>query len=602
MPLAGAAALQLVECPYSGAARRLTLALPLGKPEQLACRPEYMTPELDRRAVDASCSRPGEGQRHRTPMAALEAISRGIAIAPDLNQLCRLVQGELATVLESSAFYLGLYNAESESVEVVMQFEAGVELPGGVVPIGSGLMGQVIRKREPRLIRRWSVEGPRVQVQYATGVPGLPESAITVPLLVGNRVVGVLGVQSVEPNAFDEDDMALLEAVGGLVAAGIESLRHSSKLDVQLLQRISELEAILTNMAEGLLIVDDLGRVIRLNPAARHLLSVDENSSIIVGELLSDTELERGAASGDQAIRAVANALRTLVSALQHAESVRDLEVELGESRVLSFTSAPIQIAGRLAGGVIVFRDVTERHEIERLKDQMLREVEERSRGQLAEIERLARLRRFLSPQVAEAVASGGEESLRAQRREVCVVFCDIRGSTAFSESTEPEEAMAVFAAYHEALGAVVSQHGGTIEHRAGDGMMIIFNAPLPCTEPARRAVRMALAMRSRFDELAERWRRRGHELGLGIGISLGYATVGLVGAADRFDYTANGGTVVLAARLCDEAAAGQIVASQRVIGAIDEEMEIEPLGDLMLKGFPRPMRAYNIASMRDSS
>jgi class 3 adenylate cyclase/putative methionine-R-sulfoxide reductase with GAF domain len=536
-------------------------------------------------------------------MAALEAISRGIAIASDVNQLCRSVQRELARVLgPSRLFLLGLFDVASESVEVVMQYEGGVELPGGVVPLGNGLMGQVIRKRESRLIRHWSVEGPRVQVQYATGVPGLPESAITVPLLVGKQVVGILGVQSYEPNTFDEDDLALLEAVGGLVAAGIESLRHSSNLDAQLLRRISELEAILTNMAEGLLIVDDLGRVIRLNLAARHLLSVGENTSIIVGELLSDAEPEHGAASGDQAMREVAAALRSLVSALQRGESVRDLEVELGESGVLSFTGAPIQMAGRLAGGVIVFRDVTERHEIERLKDQMLSEVEERSRRQLVEIERLARLRRFLSPQVAEAVASGGEESLRAQRREVAVVFCDIRGSTAFSENTEPEEAMAVFATYHAALGEVVSQHGGTIEHRAGDGMMVIFNAPLPCSEPARRAVRMALAMRSRFDELAERWRRRGHELGLGIGISLGYATVGLVGADDRFDYTANGGTVVLAARLCDEAAAGQIVASQRVIGAIDDLLETEALGELTLKGFPRQMRAYNIISMRDSS
>lgn len=557
-------------------------------------------PEANQLAVRAGAEALAQ-ERLRGRMAALRAISRGVALPDGLDELCRMIQRELDRVLQASVFFLGLYERASESIEVVMQFESGVELPGGVFPIGHGLIGQVVRQREPRLIRHWSVEGPRVQVQYATGRPGLPESAIAVPLLAGDSVIGVLSAQSYEPEAFDENDVVLLEAVGGLAAAGIQSLRHSARLDAQLLHRISELEAILTNMAEGLLIVDDVGRVVRLNHAARQLLSVGE-SSIVFGQLLNQAELERWFGADKDVVTAEAEALRTLVSALQKGESVRDLEVELGDSRILSFTGAPIANAGGPAGGVIVFRDITERREVERLKDDMLRQVQERSDRQLAEIERLARLRRFLSPHVAEAVASGGEESLRAQRREVAVVFCDIRGSTAFSENTEPEEAMAVFAAYHEALGEIVSQHGGTIEHRAGDGMLVIFNAPLPCPDPAARAVRMALAMRSRFEELADRWRRRGHDLGLGIGISLGYATVGLVGAADRFDYTANGGAVVLAARLCEEASAGQILVSQRVVGAIECGLEAEPLGELTLKGFPRPTRAYNILAVSDQS
>jgi adenylate cyclase len=239
---------------------------------------------------------------------------------------------------------------------------------------------------------------------------------------------------------------------------------------------------------------------------------------------------------------------------------------------------------------------------IKRYQDELAewnRTLEERVRQQVEQIERLGRLRRFLSPQVAELVASGGEELLRSQRRQVAVVACDLRGSTAFSENAEPEEAMAVFSAYHDAMGRIVAEFDGTIEHRAGDGMIVLFNAPLECPDAAERAVRMAMAMRVRMEELCAEWRRRGHELGFGAGVSFGYATLGLVGHEGRYDYTANGSVVVLAARLCAEAHAGQILVSQRVVGALDGALQSEPLGDLDLKGFPRPVPAYNAVSLR---
>jgi adenylate cyclase len=238
---------------------------------------------------------------------------------------------------------------------------------------------------------------------------------------------------------------------------------------------------------------------------------------------------------------------------------------------------------------------------IKRYQDELAewnRTLEERVREQVDEIERLGRLRRFLSPQVAELVASGGEEALRSQRRQIAVVYCDLRGSTAFSENAEPEEAMAVFAEYHEALGRLVFELEGTIEHRAGDGMLVLFNAPLPCPEPAQRAVRLALAMRAKVDELCVQWRRRGHELGFASAVSLGFATLGLVGHEGRYDYTANGSVVVLAARLSAEALAGQIVVSQRVLGALGDGVEAEPLGELELKGLPRPVAAYNVVAL----
>jgi class 3 adenylate cyclase len=210
----------------------------------------------------------------------------------------------------------------------------------------------------------------------------------------------------------------------------------------------------------------------------------------------------------------------------------------------------------------------------------------------------LGRLRRFLSPSVAEIVASGGEEALKGHRRQVAALFCDLRGSTAFSENAEPEEAMEVFDAYHRALGELIYQFDATIDHRAGDGMMVIFNDPLVCDAPARRAVELALAMRARMEELQHGWRRRGHELGFAVGVSFGYATMGLVGYEGRYDYMANGSVVVLAARLCHEAEAGQIVVSQRVVGMLDDEIDAEPLGELALKGLPRPVAAFNVRSL----
>ena len=223
------------------------------------------------------------------------------------------------------------------------------------------------------------------------------------------------------------------------------------------------------------------------------------------------------------------------------------------------------------------------------------RTLEQRVREQVEELERLGHLRRFLSPSVAEIIASGGEEALQSHRRQVAALFCDLRGSTAFSENAEPEEAMEVFGEYHAALGELVFRYDGTIEHREGDGMMVIFNDPVPCDDPARRAVALGVAMRDRIGDLQAGWRKRGHTLGFGVGISLGYATLGLVGFEGRYDYVANGSVVVLAARLCAEAEAGQIVVSQRVIGALEDAVEWEPLGDLTLKGLPRPVPAFNV-------
>jgi adenylate cyclase len=226
-------------------------------------------------------------------------------------------------------------------------------------------------------------------------------------------------------------------------------------------------------------------------------------------------------------------------------------------------------------------------------------ELEARVNTQLEELQRMNRLRRFLSPQVAELVINSGDDSvLNSHRREIVVVFCDLRGFTAFAESSEPEEVMGVLSEYHAALGELIFRHEGTLERFTGDGLMVFFNDPIPLDKPARRAVEMALAMRDRVRTLVEGWSRLGHDLGFGVGIAQGFATLGRIGYEGRFDYAAIGTVTNLAARLCGEAAAGQVLISQRVFSAVEDVAVGESVGALELRGFSRPIRAFGVSRM----
>jgi adenylate cyclase len=231
------------------------------------------------------------------------------------------------------------------------------------------------------------------------------------------------------------------------------------------------------------------------------------------------------------------------------------------------------------------------------------RTLEERVQRQVQELERLARLRRFLAPQLAEVIASDQHEQvLESHRREVTVVFCDLRGFTAFSETTEPEEVMGVLREFHAAMGELIYRYEGTLERFTGDGMMIFFNDPLPCSDPAERAIHIAISMRSRVAELKARWQRRGHQLDFAVGVAMGYATLGKIGFEGRFDYAAIGTVTNLAARLCDEAKGNQILVSQRIYSAVEALVEAETVGELSLKGFSRPILGYNITALKETS
>jgi adenylate cyclase len=280
-----------------------------------------------------------------------------------------------------------------------------------------------------------------------------------------------------------------------------------------------------------------------------------------------------------------------MVSGIDELDSVVRC-IEMGATDYLSKPLNPQILGARINASLAA----------KRLRD-LDKEYLERQTALTATIERQrVELSRFLSPQVAALVSSpNGEQLLAGHRRQITAVFCDLRGFTAFAETAEPEELFGVLRDYHEAMGAMIVEHGGTLEHFAGDGIMIFFNDPVLQPDHVERAVRMAVAMRERFADLAVRWRKLGYELAFGVGIAVGYATLGRIGFDGRFDYGAIGNAVILASRLSSDAKGGQILLSQRAFAAVEEMVEAESVGELALKGFSRPVPAVNVIALRNA-
>jgi adenylate cyclase len=274
--------------------------------------------------------------------------------------------------------------------------------------------------------------------------------------------------------------------------------------------------------------------------------------------------------------------------------------IELGAEDYLPKPFDPVLLRARIGACL----------EKKRLRDQEIllrsqleewnKTLEQRVQEQVAQLDRLGRLKRFFSPQLAELIVAGGaDDPLKTHRREVTVVFLDLRGFTAFAETAEPEEVMGVLREYHAEMGKLILEHEGTLERFTGDGMMVFFNDPVPVSNPAERAIRMALTMRERVKDLCAKWRKLGYELDFGVGIAQGYATIGGIGFEGRWDYGAIGTVTNLASRLCGEAKPSQILVSQRLLGTVEEMVEVELVGELTLKGFHRPVTAHNILGLK---
>jgi len=231
--------------------------------------------------------------------------------------------------------------------------------------------------------------------------------------------------------------------------------------------------------------------------------------------------------------------------------------------------------------------------------DEWNRSLTEKVKEQVEELQRVNRLKRYLSPQIAETILGENENLFKSHRREITVVFLDLRGFTAFSDSAEPEEVMEVLRGYHAAMGKLIFAFDGTLERFAGDGIMIFFNDPIPCADHTEKAIRMALDMRRKVEDLRTEWLKKGYDLDLGIGLAAGYATLGNIGFEGRMDYGAIGNVTNLAARLCAEAKARQILTNQRTLSKIETLVDYEPLEELQLKGVSRPVAAFNIVRFK---
>ena len=320
---------------------------------------------------------------------------------------------------------------------------------------------------------------------------------------------------------------------------------------------------------------------------------------------IADVTLEQGYSEGDPFVLSAVKlgGYRSVLSVpLLHEDEVVGV-ISIFRQEASSFSDEHVSLLQNFAAQAVIaienarlLSDLRERtQELSALNEQL----EQRVADQVGEIERMGRLRRFLPPQVADLiVASGSEKQLESHRREITALFCDLRGFTGFSESADPEDVMTLLREYHEAIGESIIKYSGTLERYAGDGVMVVFNDPVPVENPALQAVLMALEMRDAIAALTETWRRWGHEIGFGIGIAHGFATLGTIGFEGRFDYAAIGTVSNVASRLCDEAKPGQILISPRVLTKVENAVKVEPVGEFELKGIRRPLAAYNVVDL----
>jgi PAS domain S-box-containing protein len=377
--------------------------------------------------------------------------------------------------------------------------------------------------------------------------------------------------------------------------------------DVSELQRQKHhLQSLLENSPTAIVQVDLADTIVAWNPAAEALFGYRRQEAI--GRNIDDL------VANSEDVRAEAAECNKQAREMGHVHLVTRRTRKDGALVDVEVLVAPVVSGGELQSYYVLYHDIGELMRARREAEEATRtvraqadELTELNRTlnarvdeQVEEIERMSRLRRFLTPQVADVILAAGAESvLESHRSEITAVFCDLRGFTQFAEVNEPEDVMRVLREYHAAMGEIIVEYGATLEHFEGDGMMLFFNDPIPVADPANRAVRMAIAMRDRAAELSSAWRRHGYDLGFGVGVARGYATLGRIGFEGRFDYGAVGPVVNMASRLGSAAASGQLLISLRVFAEVEDVIEAEPAGELEMKGFHGPQQVFNVIGIK---
>jgi len=550
------------------------------------------------------------------------------AILENATRICEATFGSLL-LCEGEAYHrAALYNAPPQFEE--FNKNAPI-LRRGMAPT----VDHAIDTRQVRHTLDAAVEEPDAPIARYAGARTL----LDVPMLKADEAIGIIGIYRQEVRSFSDTQIDLVKNFAAQAVIAIENARLLSELRESLDQQTAtadvlriissspgELEPVFQAMLENAtrLCEAKFGMMYRFDGVAFHFAAevdsprdyVEFNKQRGAFRPVPGGQLERvmltkevchtpdDAAMIVPGFAAKLAGARTQVIVPMLKDSNLIGAIIIYRQEVRPFTEKQIELVKNFAAqAVIAIENARLLNELRERTEEVVKlnqQLEARVADQVGEIERMGRLRRFLPPQVADLiVASGTEKQLESHRREITALFCDLRGFTGFSESSDPEDVMTLLRQYHAAIGEIIIKYSGTLERYAGDGVMVVFNDPVPVDNPALQAVRMALEMRAALGALIEKWRRLGHELGFGIGIAHGYATLGTIGFEGRFDYAAIGTVSNVASRLCDEAKPGQILISPRVLMAVEDAISAEPAGDFALKGISRPLTAYNVVGAK---
>jgi GAF domain-containing protein len=564
------------------------------------------------------------------------------AILDRAERLCDAYASGLQLVNEAGTHLrlLALHGEDQGSFPTGTEFDLNEPL-GMSQAVREGRAVQIEDLKDTDLYRQGH-EGRRKMVD----VEGV-RTHLNVPLMRGTKAFGNITLSRQELRPFTPDQIALVETFAEQAVIAIENARQFRELQTRLqreaatreiLQVISQsqddeipvLETIVRNAAQ--LCRARLVGISLVNEARTHARYAavwgDHNNIFLIGhqfdmngphqvaETIREAQVIHTENLADHPLYLARDPIRvkiveevgvrTFLTVPLIKDGVAFGCLNLNRNEVDPFDDAEIQLIETFAQQAVIaiesvrqFRALADRTaEVEALNTGL----ETKVAAQVDQLERLGRLRRFLSPQVADAVITSGDTGLLSSHRAmIATLFCDIRGFTAFCERAEPEETIEVLQTYHKAMGALIAEFGAGVDTRAGDGIMVIFNDPLPCDDPTGDAVRLAFAMQARMAELCAGWRRMGHRLGFGVGISLGYATVGMVGSEGRYDYTASGTAVNLAARLCDHAGDGDILLSPRAYIAVEDQIEATRIGEMDFKGIHAPTEVFRAVAFRTS-